>query len=260
MHTQIRSCKIRILAFLAVLLGTTSCITNKTLNLMQDSDKLPQYTKAEYQYYRLMPNDQLMMRVLTLNDEAAAMYNSENQNNQRNSISSFSNYRIYDDGTVDLPFADHIQVAGLTLREAEAAITEALRPMIPDVMVKLALANDQFYFVGEGNTGTYSIYKERLNIFQALALVGNFKYNGDRRRVRIIRPNHDGGHPIVKEFDLRSASIIDSEFYYVYPNDVIYLSSIKGDFWKIQDYNAIIGTLSTSINFLVSVINLGLSF
>ncbi|MBO4370475.1 MAG: polysaccharide biosynthesis/export family protein, partial [Paludibacteraceae bacterium] len=175
-------------------------------------------------------------------------------------ISSFSNYRIYDDGTIDLPFADHIKVSGLTLREAERAIEEALQPMIPDVMVKVAMVNDQFYFVGEGGVGAYSIYKERLNIFQALALVGDFKSNGDRKRVRIIRPNPDGNQPIVKEFDLRTSSIIDSEFYYIYPNDVIYLASIKGDFWKVQNYSSTISTLSTSINFLVTVINLGLSF
>ena len=59
---------------------------------------------------------------------------------------------------------------------------------------------------------------------------------------------------------MRTASIIGSEFYYVQPNDVIYVSSIKGDFFKVQDYSSTIGSFSTSIGFLVTVINLGLSF
>ena len=64
---------------------------------------------------------------------------------------------------------------------------------------------------------------------------------------------------VVKEFDLRTVSVIDSEYYYVYPNDVIYLSSIKGNFWKIEDYSSALGTITTSIGFLVSVFNLGVT-
>ena len=166
----------------------------------------------------------------------------------------------YDDGTVDLPFLSGIKVAGLTLREAAHKIQDTIQTMIPDAMVKLSMANEQFYFVGEGGNGAYSFYKERLNIFQALALTGNMKSNGDRRRIRIIRPDAEGGQPEIREFDLRSQSIIDSEFYYIYPNDVIYVSSIKGNFFKVENYSSTISTLSTSINFLVSVINLGLKF
>ena len=65
---------------LCLMLGTTSCITNRSLSLMQTDSRLPQYEKAEYRYYRLMPNDQLALRVLTLNEEAGEMYNSNNSN------------------------------------------------------------------------------------------------------------------------------------------------------------------------------------
>jgi polysaccharide export outer membrane protein len=114
--------------------------------------------------------------------------------------------------------------------------------------------------LGVSGKGAYPLYKEKLNIFQALALTGQMANNADRKRVRLIRPNPEGGRPIVKQFDLRTASIIDSEYYYVQPNDVLYLGPIKGDFWKIENYSAAIGTLSTSLNFLVSVVNLGFSF
>jgi polysaccharide export outer membrane protein len=113
--------------------------------------------------------------------------------------------------------------------------------------------------VGEGGKGSFNIYKEKLNIFQALALAGGPATNADKKRVRIVRPNPEGGRPEVKEFDLRTVSVIDSEYYYVYPNDVIYLSSIKGDFWRIENYSSALGTITTSIGFLVSVFNLGVT-
>jgi len=228
------------------------------MTYLQDSDKLPQYPKVPYTYYRIQKNDQLVIRLLSLNEEATAIFNM--QSTSGTSATGYT-YRVYDDGTIDIPFVDNIPVAGLTIREASKVIEARLKDFVPDAMVKVALANDNFYILGlSGAKGAFPLYKEKLNIFQALALTGNVATNADRKRVRLIRPNADGGRPIVKEFDLRTISIIDSEYYYVQPNDVLYLGPIKGDFWKIENYSSAVGTLSTSLNFLVTVLNLGLTF
>lgn len=240
---------------LLLLLGT-SCITNKSTTYLQTNDKLPQYPKAPYTYYRIQKNDQLVLRLLSLNEEATAIFNFGTSSTSTTGYT----YRVYEDGTIDIPFVESIPVVGLTVREASKVIEEKLKEFVPDAMVKVALANDNFYMLGVSGKGAYPLYKEKLNIFQALALTGQMANNADRKRVRLIRPNPEGGRPIVKQFDLRTASIIDSEYYYVQPNDVLYLGPIKGDFWKIENYSAAIGTLSTSLNFLVSVVNLGFSF
>lgn len=248
---------IRLSIALVWLLLASSCITNKSMTYLQDSDKLPQYPKVPYTYYRIQKNDQLVIRLLSLNEEATAIFNMQSTSASTTGYT----YRVYDDGTIDIPFVDNIPVAGLTIREASKVIEARLKDFVPDAMVKVALANDNFYMLGlSGAKGAFPLYKEKLNIFQALALTGNVATNADRKRVRLIRPNADGGRPIVKEFDLRTISIIDSEYYYVQPNDVLYLGPIKGDFWKIENYSSAVGTLSTSLNFLVTVLNLGLTF
>lgn len=248
---------IRIGIALVWLLLASSCITNKSMTYLQDSDKLPQYPKVPYTYYRIQKNDQLVIRLLSLNEEATAIFNMQSTSASTTGYT----YRVYDDGTIDIPFVDNIPVAGLTIREASKVIEARLKDFVPDAMVKVALANDNFYMLGlSGAKGAFPLYKEKLNIFQALALTGNVATNADRKRVRLIRPNADGGRPIVKEFDLRTISIIDSEYYYVQPNDVLYLGPIKGDFWKIENYSSAVGTLSTSLSFLVTVLNLGLTF
>lgn len=244
-----------LVAMWLVLLGT-SCITNKSTTYLQTDDKLPQYPKTPYTYYRIQKNDQLVIRLLSLNEEATAIFNLVTSSTSATGYT----YRVYEDGTIDIPFVESIPVVGLTVREASKVIEERLKEFVPDAMVKVALANDKFYILGVSGKGAYPLYKEKLNIFQALALTGTMSNNADRKRVRLIRPNPEGGRPLVKQFDLRTATIIDSEYYYVQPNDVLYLGPIKGDFWKIENYSAAIGTLSTSLNFLVSVVNLGLSF
>ncbi len=248
---------VRVGVALLWLLLASSCITNKSMTYLQDSDKLPQYPKTPYTYYRIQKNDQLVLRLISLNEDATAIFNMGATSST--SATGYT-YRVYEDGTIDIPFVNNIPVVGLTLREASKVIEAKLKEFVPDAMVKVALANDNFYILGISGKGAYPLYKEKLNIFQALALTGSMATNADRKRVRLIRPNPDAGRPIVKEFDLRTSSIIDSEYYYVQPNDVLYIGPIKGDFWKIENYSSAVGTLSTSLNFLVTVLNLGLMF
>ena len=116
---------IAIVLFLsAMLVCMPSCITNKSTTLLQTDDKLPQYPKAEYEYYRIRPNDWLVMRVLTLNEESYEIYNKSTQNTSNTINGVQSGFRVYDDGTIDIPFIDGIPVAGLTVREAAKAVQD----------------------------------------------------------------------------------------------------------------------------------------
>lgn len=236
------------------LLLCSSCITNKDLTLLQDGKKMPQYEKADYSYYRIQKNDGLRIRLLTTNDEAAAIF--EMSSNSTSGTSNGTMYRVYEDGTIDIPFINNIPVAGLTLREAAKVIEGRIKEFVPDAMVKIALANDKFYVIADKKTGVYEFYKEKLNIFQALAMTGNIPNNVDRRRVRVIRPDINGKAQVI-QFDMRAKSIIGSEYYYIQPNDVIYISSIKGNFFRTESYTESVGFITTSISFLVTVFNLG---
>lgn len=251
---MVRSIRVALVTVITLLL-CSSCITNKDLTLLQDGKKMPQYEQADYSYYRLQKNDMIKIRLLTTNDEAAAIFDI-NSSNSTSSTDNSRAYRIYEDGTIDIPFINNIPVAGLTLREAAKVIEGRMKEFVPDAMVKVALANDKFYVIADKKTGVYEFYKEKLNIFQALAMTGNIPNNVDRRRVRIIRPNVDGKAQVI-QFDMRAKSIIGSEYYYIQPNDVIYISSIKGNFFRTESYTESVGFITTSISFLVTVFNLG---
>ena len=78
--------------------------------------------------------------------------------------------------------------------------------------------------------------------------------SADRRHVRIIRP-HGNGKPEVLEFDIRPKSIIDSKYYYIYPNDLIYVSREPGSFFKQESYGSFIAIIMSSVSLLISVLN-----
>jgi polysaccharide export outer membrane protein len=101
----------------------------------------------------------------------------------------------------------------------------------------------------------YPIYKDRLNIYQALALAGDVEDFSDRYELAIIRQTMEGS--IVKEFNITDRKILDSEFYYVMPNDVIYVKPIKGRFFAINSapYTFAFAAISTVATVFVLIQN-----
>lgn len=239
-----------ILALLAIVTTLVGCYPHREVGLLQERKKLPVYDSVPYQPYRLQVNDEIIYRVFTM-DETIAKTLTANNNN---SSSQYANsYRIYADGTVDLPFFDPIHLEGLTELEAQDTVRKYFRELIPDADVKLALYNKHFTVLGDIGAGVQYVYKDRMTIFQALAMTGDLRLSGDRKHVRIIRP-HGNEAPEVLEFDIRTKSLINSQYYYIYPNDMIYVSREPASFFKQSTYGAFIGIIMSSVSLLISVL------
>ena len=241
--------RIGLTAVLSVLL--TGCYSYRQVGLLQERDDLPQYDSAAYEPYRLQVNDEIIYRIITMDETISKTLSGGSAGANMQYANS---YRIYSDGTVDIPFLPPIRLEGLTEQEAQDTLRKAMREIIPDADVKLALYNKRFTVLGDVNSGTYNIYKERMTIFQALAMSGDLMNSGDRRHVRIIRP-HGNAEPEVLEFDIRTNSIIDSKYYYVYPNDLIYVSRDTGSFYKQASYSSLLALITRSVSLLVTVLN-----
>lgn len=232
----------------------TSCYSHRAIGYLQEPtkhNKLPQYDSVPYEPYKIRVNDEIIYRLITLD---ATISKSLAANNSV--AGQYANsYRVHSDGTVDLPFLKPIKIAGLTEQQAQDTLKKAFREIIPDADVKLSLYNKFFSVIGDANAGRYYIYKEKMNIFQALAMTGDVMNSGDRRHIRIIRPKDGAQEPEVLEFDIRTNSIIDSKYYYVYPNDVIYVARTKDSFYKVPTYTGFLGLITSSVSLLTTVLN-----
>ena len=230
----------------------TGCYSNRQIGLLQDRKGIPTYDSVPYEPYRLHVNDQIVYRLITMDETISkAMAAEQMSYNAQYAVS----YRIQSDGTVDIPFLPPIKMEGLTEREAQDTLQAVFRQIIPDADVKLALYNKNFTVLGDLGSGQYKIYKERMTIFQALAMTGDVNNKGDRKHVRIIRPKPDSDQPEILDFDIRSNTIIDSKYYYIYPNDVIYVARTKDSFVKLASYTGFLGLITSSVSLLISVLN-----
>ena len=245
---------VRIVVFGLAALLLSSCYTHKRIGYLQEptsKNKLPVYDSVAYQPYRIRVNDEIIYRLVTMDETVSKVFGA----NQNASTQYANSYRVYSDGTVDLPFLKPVHIAGLTEAEAQDTLRAAFKEIIPDADVKLALYNKYFSVIGDANASQYYIYKEKMNIFQALAMTGDVMNSGDRRHIRIIRPRDGGQEPEILEFDMRTNSIIDSKYYYIYPNDVIYVARTKDSFYTVPNYSGFIGLITSSVALLTTVLN-----
>jgi polysaccharide export outer membrane protein len=224
----------------------SSCYSYRYVGLLQEKNKrLPQYEEVEYEEYRIKVDDELLFRLITADEMISNLITgSQFLTNYQNYIS----YRVYPDGTVDFPFVKSVPVGGLTLTEATEVIEQRFKEIVPDAVIKLTLANKTFTVIGEIGTGVYPIFRDKMTLYQALSMSGEIRYTGDYKKVKIIRETDKGTQTL--EFDIRPKSIINSEYYYIYPNDIIYVQRNPASFYKVENYSSFISIISSSLSLL----------
>lgn len=243
-----------------------SCVTSKRVNLMQEPGKngIPQYADTlSYEDYELRIGDRLYIYVYSVDERIDKMFNASgggvSSAQMRQSMSGAGGaydlytYLVQDDGTIDFPMVGHIPVRGMTTREVKRHLEEELSSFIKGygdyqmMSVEVNIVRRSFSVISDRGSGTFNIQKEKVTIFEALAMAGDIGDFGDRSKVRIVREKE--GITQVKEFDVRSKDIINSEFYYIEPNDVIYIQRIKGQSFGVNSVTTSISVVATTLAF-----------
>lgn len=243
---------VKSLLFILILQLCSSCITKRQTELMQDIQK--NYPKVGQEHYRVIPGDQLRVSVFTLDPEIAKLFtefapttsdiNNNNNNYYSENMNSIGNYlSIHADGTINFPYVGKVYVENMTLMEVGKLLTEKLRIFDENVTVNVFLSNRYFFVLGEMGGGRINMESMSLTIYQAMALGTSIGFYGDRSKVSILRQTKDGS--ILKTFDIRSKDIIDSEYYYIQPNDVLYVPrSGKSFFGGVSNFSSLLGMLA----------------
>ena len=242
-----------------------SCVTSKRVNLMQTPGKngIPQYADTvSYEDYELRIGDRLYIYVYSVDERVDKMFNSssgtigiqmlQGSGGVGGSYDLYT-YLVQEDGCIDFPMVGRVPVRGMTTREVKRVLEDELSSFIKSygdyqmMSVEVKIVRRSFSVISDRGSGTFNIQKEKVTIFEALAMAGDIGDFGDRSKVRIVREKE--GLTQVKEFDVRSEDIINSEFYYIEPNDVIYIQRIKGQSFGINSVTTTISVVATTLAF-----------
>lgn len=239
--------KIVLLGLLVLL--SASCITNKDILYLQQEGSRKTYKSIPFEEYHLEMYDEISFHLMSTDAETQGFFNSIFTKEK-------VSYRIEEDGCITLPHVGKVKLIDLTIREAEKLMAKSFEEVdIASPEVKIQLANNQFYLIGGGVGGSYEVYKENMNIFEAIAMAGDISSIGDKSKVKIVRRGDDGLE-YTQTFDLRKESIVYSEFYYIRPNDMIYIPTTPKAFFRIETVTSFISMVLLPI----SLVTMSLSF
>lgn len=265
------------IALFGLLIGLlSSCVTARKVNYMQTPDKqIPSYADTiTFEDYELRIGDRMYIYVYSLDENITKMYNAggsgsmiRHQMTQGNMSGSYDlyTYLVDEQGDIEFPTIGKIAVRGLTTREVKRRLEEELSKLLQEipgyatVSVEVNIVNRTFSIIG-AQSGRYVINKEKMTIFEALAMAGDLREFNSRQEIKLVREKE--GKTTIKTFDVRSKDIVNSEYYYIEPNDIIYIRQIPGYSFGINSASTTLGICASTISFgvfIYSIVQTGIN-
>jgi polysaccharide export outer membrane protein len=229
------------LLFCISILIIPSCVTQRKVEYLQDRNKdIKVFNEAEYEDYRLKPNDELFIRINSLDDADLNIFSNIGQEYRYTGSlgaygASLLSYTVDKEGFLFVPVIGKIPVEEKTISEISELIKDSLNNILnqPDVSVKLV--NRYVSVLGEvRNPGHYVFSQEKFTVFDALGFAGDITEYGNRSQAVLIR-NEKGINSRIN-MDLTKSDILTSDYYNLRPNDIVYIKPLRNKFWGMRQF------------------------
>ena len=233
----------------------SSCISNRDLLYLQNKDETNVETTISAvasKPYRLQTNDVLSITIKANDPKLVEIFSTTNsvESGKSESALYFNGFTVDDHGNIRMPVLGELNVIGYTLDEVRQRIEKQLLAEYfkkeANIFVIVKLAGFRYTINGEvGSTGTKTLFQEQVNIMEAIANSGDITLTGNRKEVTIIRKTPTGTE--MHDIDLTDRAIVNSPYFYLQPNDYIYVKPLKQKSW---------GTGKTGIESLGTILTL----
>ncbi len=236
--------------FALALVLFSSCVPMKKqiyLQTQEDTTKTD-YINTKYLDYKLQTGNNLFVQVISSDRDAVEFFNAgygSSGNIYYDAAIYLNSYVVNDSGFVELPFIGEIYVKGLTIAEVKTKVEGIIGKFLKKTMIQIKLVNYNISVVGEvDRPGQYKIYQDRINIFEILSMAGDMTTYAKREEVVIVRHTENGSK--MHRIDILSDEILESEFYYIMPDDIIYVQPIRGKNFAFSafPYTLVISSIS----------------
>lgn len=209
------------LALLAFVISFSSCRSYQEIPYFQDLKRtgISEEEITNYSSLTIQPNDILGVNVISMNAEAAAVFNFNGDNDPA------VGYIVTQTGEVKLPLLGVVKVSGLTTQELQNQLQKSLLTYVKEPVVNVRVLNFKISVLGDVlRPDVYSVPGERITVTEALSLAGDLNITGVRN-ILLVRENN--GKREYVPIDLKSKSLFNSPYFYLKNNDMIYVDPHK---------------------------------
>lgn len=223
-----------IILFLLAFIGCfSSCIDTKQATYFNNAVDTLYIQASNESDNQIQKNDILSISISSLNADASAIFNTTNNFVISSSTTSgasaqSSGYLVNQDGFIQMPILGNIQAEHLTKAELKSAITKIIleKKLLVDPIINIRHLNFEVTVIGEvGRPTVITVPSERISLIKALGLAGDITPYGKKDNVLLVRESE--GVKNVHRIDLNSPSFFQSPYYYLRPNDIVYVESNK---------------------------------
>jgi len=250
------------LVALAFAIVFASCVPQKKMLYLKDAEMVAEKLSKEYVNdrtlnYRLQPGDNLYIRVInTIDERSAASLNGETSLSRTNYLTNdasiyLQTYTLDEQGFIELPLTGKIELKNLTIDEAKDKMQAALNQYVNQTMLIVKLANFNITVLGEVvRPGMYKVYQSQINLFEAISMASNMTNFAKKDEVKIIRQTDNGSEIIT--VDMGQADILSSDYYYLKPNDIIYVEPMAAKQWGFTafPYSTVVSISSLAVTII----------
>lgn len=189
----------------------SSCVSKKKFVYLQGSQD---FNDISANYEPIIQNDDILSIVVsTLEVEASAPFNS-------------ANYLVDNEGKIDFPVLGSIQVSGYSIKELKNLLKQKLAVHLIDPVINIKILNFKVTVLGDvTNPGLKTFNNHRVTLFDAIGASGDLTVFAKRVNILIVRDNQ--GLKTFNRVDITKADFVNSPFYYLDQNDLVYVEQRK---------------------------------
>lgn len=210
-----------------------SCASRKDIVYYQNIDGMNTQQNVNSYEVKIQPDDLLMIIVSAEDPEIAIPFNLTSvaiptATNLQAVVGqqTIQSYLVDRNGNIEFPVLGKLQVGGLSRTEVLQSLKDKIAVYIKNPIINLRIMNFKVSLQGEVNMpGTYSIASERVTLIEALSMAKDLTIYGKRDNILVIREIN--GAKSYNRIDITKADFINSPFYYLTQNDVVYIEPNK---------------------------------
>lgn len=209
-----------------------SCKPKKNIVYLSNNNFEQEVSQAKYSGLHIQEGDKLQIQVSAFEEIAVRPFNRSTMAGTGNAASGSgagnsseaSEYIVTTEGNIIFPVLGAVYCKGMTKQQLKDDLESRLKRYITEPLVTITLTNFNFSVLGEVKSpGQKTSPTEKLNIFQAIALSGDLTYDANRTNIKLLRTSETSGKDEVVSLDLSEASIVNSPYYYLQQNDILYV-------------------------------------
>lgn len=222
--------------FVFLICSLSSCTTYKNIPYFVDFPDTAIKTSVKTLPFKspiIKPDDLLSITIETVDADISRLLNSANAVSQTTNAAPSINqqtipgYLVDKNGEVEIPFISKIKLEGYTTIEARDLISTEISKYIKSPIVNIKFANFKVTVLGEVvKPSTYIMPTEKVTVFDALGQAGDLTIYGRRENVLVIRDTLNNQKNMM-HLNLNSKNIMSSPYFYLQPNDVVYVEPNK---------------------------------